>query len=125
VSARPHGLLLVLGIILAGWGLLLFFQGAYFAALFYGVPVPFFAAWVGQLPIWSFNVIDTVMVGVLVLAYYLDYKSRHRRGIRSARGSVGGWILLVLALFLIFAFLAYLGLNFAGLWTAFRHFWGF
>ena len=43
---------------LAIWAVFLFFQNTYFGAYFYGVPIPVWAAWVGQLPIWTFNLVD-------------------------------------------------------------------
>lgn len=120
-AARHHHLLLVLGLVLFLWGIFLFFQSAYFGAFFYGVPVPFWAAWVGLLPLWSFDAIDTVMVAVLVIVLLLSSHWLNRRVQHNSRGSAG-WALVVVGLFLVVAFLAALGFNLLGLWTLFKSF---
>jgi hypothetical protein len=125
---RHEQLLVVLGSVIAIWGIFLFFQSAYFGAGFYGVPVPSWAMWVGNLPIWTFNAVDTVMIAVLITSLLVAYYSspKHRRATRSSRGtsSIGGLVLLLVGLFLIFAFLFALGFNLAGLWTDFKGFFG-
>jgi phosphatidylserine synthase len=116
-------LLLVLGLVLAGWGILLFFENSYFAAGFYGVPVPFWAEWVAGLPLWWLDAVDTVMVAVLIVALVLSVHHAHRRrSVRSTRGSVGGTIVWILVLLVIISLLAYAGFTALGLWSSFKTF---
>jgi hypothetical protein len=115
-------LLTVLAAVLVAWGVLLFFENAYFASFFYGVATPVWAAWVGDLPVWGMDAIDTVMVAVFLLAIVLSAKKKHRSLRSTSRGSVSGWILLLVGLFLVGAFLYLAGFNLAGLWADFKGF---
>lgn len=121
MSDRHATILAVLSVVLTLWGVFLFFQSAYFGSFFYNVPTPWWAVWVGQIPIWWFDVIDTIMVAALIAAIILASEGPVRR-VRGARG-VGGWVLLLLGLFLLVAFLAGAGFTFLGLWGKFQSFW--
>lgn len=108
-AGAHHTFLLVLSLILAAWGFFLFFQGAYFSAGFYGVPVPFWAQWIGQLPLWAFDVIDTIMVAIVLLAFFLSRKASPRRMNQRGQGEVStvlAWLLvlgaLAVVLYLVF-----------------------
>jgi hypothetical protein len=117
-------LLLVFSLILASWGILLFFENSYFAAGFYGVVAPSWATWVGDVPLWWFNVIDSVMAAILIIAILLSVRKSRRRLHSASRGSVGGIVLVLVGLFLIAAMLFLLGFNLLGLWTDFKGFLG-
>ncbi|HEV2317955.1 MAG TPA: hypothetical protein VGV89_10350 [Thermoplasmata archaeon] len=143
MNSSHHTTYLVLSGVLTVWGILLFFQSAYFGANFYGVPIPWWAAWVGQLPIWSFDVIDTIAAVVLIALLIIERpKSSARHLHRSSNGSVaplfgrrlrrnssGGAASTALAWILFFVFMAIVlyavfGLNLAGLLTDLRGFLG-
>ncbi len=120
---QAHEVLLITSVLLGAWGFLLFFESAYFGAFFYGVPVPSWAAWVGELPIWSFNVIDTIMVTVAVIALVLAIRTRRKK---SQRGSAGAVALVLLGLALIaIASFWYWGVTLPDLINGFRGFLGF
>ena len=97
-----------LGAVAAIWGVFLVFENAYFAAPFYGVAVPIWAAWVGAFPTWSFDVIDTVaviaIVALFVLGYYDAKHKKRRMNSRGSGGTVLAWgIALVLIAVLLYA----------------------
>jgi hypothetical protein len=109
------------------WSAVGFFEGSYFAAGFYGVAVPSWAAWVGQLSLTDLNLIDTAFlviffVGIVVTYYWGSGVGRRLSGNR--RGSTGGTALAVLLIALGVAFLGYLGFTFLGLAGYFRSFFG-
>jgi hypothetical protein len=117
-------ILLAVSLVLAVWGILLFFESAYFAAGFYGVTAPIWTQWVGELPIWWLDAVDTVMVVLLIIAVVLTARhgSSRRRMSRSSGGSALAWVLALFAIFLIVAGLAYSGFTLTGLWTSFKGF---
>jgi hypothetical protein len=122
-------LLIVLSVILVAWGALGFFEGAYFASFFYGVPAPSWTLWVGQLPIWWLNAVDTAMAAVLILAIYLSFRSgrKHRASRRltsSTRAGGGSWAWTVIGILLLASVLGYLGLTLTGLMSSFLRFVG-
>lgn len=123
---RHHRVLVFISIALAAWGGLLFFESSYFAAGFYGVPVPSWAAWVGSLSVIDLNLIDTVFVAVFIagiIVSAVDWRSRRRRRISSSRrGSAGATVAIVIGLVLLAAFLGYLGLTALGIWQGVQHF---
>lgn len=131
-SGRRYGTLLaIFAAVLAVWGIVYFFEDAYFGALFYGVPVPSWAAWVGNLPIWTFNAIDTVIVAILFASLIVAYLAgRPKRRVRGTRGvgsvtyGVGGWLVLLVAFVLLFAFLYANGITLADLVSGVRGFFG-
>jgi hypothetical protein len=125
-------LLLVFTLILTVWVVLLFFENAYFGALFYGVAVPFWANWVGNLPVWWLNAVDTVMAIVLVAAIVVAWRSKkkdgresesrsRRRRTSSTRGSVASTALLAI---LVIAVLIVLGFTVTSFWSGVLHFFG-
>lgn len=122
---QEHRLLInVLLAVLAVWSILLFFESAYFGAGFYGFPVPSWDAWVGTLPIWTFNAIDTVMVAVLVAVVVLAAMASRRRRPSAQRGSLsGGAALALLAVILVVA-LSLAGFTALGLWGDVQRFFG-
>ncbi|HZY71348.1 MAG TPA: hypothetical protein VFF67_10285 [Thermoplasmata archaeon] len=127
---RPHGhpfIVAGLLVFIAGIGILVFFENAYFAAPFFGVPVPSWAAWVAVLPPWMLNVVDTAETGAVIALVILSveggetgpseyqqlraavrerHRRRGRRLRRASRGSVAGW---AIGLFLLVLVLAILG----------------
>jgi hypothetical protein len=117
-------LLLVTSLVLAGWGVLLFFQSAYFGAFFYGVQPPWWTAWVASWPIWAFNTIDTVMVVVLLIAIVLAASTAHGRKRNARGGGAAGTVLILLGLLLFAAFLGAIGFNLGGLATDLQRFLG-
>lgn len=119
-AGRHQHLLVVFGSILAAWGFFLFFQSAYFGALFYNYPIPSWALWVGQLPIWFFNAVDTVMVAILLLALWLEHRAAKRRW-GSGRGSATTTALLAVV---VLAILIFLGYTFQSFLAGVAHFFG-
>ncbi len=105
--SKKKEVLAITGVALAVWGFLLFFENAYFAAGFYGVNVPSWASWVGEIPIVWFNVIDTIAVVFVILAVVLTVRHRHRRTMGSrAIGAAGAALLLVFLVLLAVALFA-------------------
>ena len=64
---------------LVGWGALLFFENTYFAAFSFGFSPPVFVQWVGMVPWWVLNIIDTVAVAAIVAVFFL---LRRKKGAR-------------------------------------------
>ena len=119
--------LAVTGVGLAVWGFLLFFENAYFAAGFYGMSVPNWAAWVGDVPLVWFNVIDTIAVAFVILAVVLTARCRHRRRMASssrAIGAAGGVLLLVFLVLLAVALYVVLGLTLPAIFQDLKGFFG-
>lgn len=101
-----HEVVVGLTVALALWGILLFFENAYFAAPAFGVDPPIWSAWVAVLPFWSLNVIDTVALIALIALVLLARTPKARKmGSRgsSSVGAVVGW-LVILAVVAIVAF---------------------
>lgn len=96
-------ILLALSVGLGLWGILIIFENAYFAAPAYGVAVPYWAQWVGVLPLWSLDVVDTVALFLVVGLVVLSIHWGHARRIGS-RGT--GEISAILGWLVILAFLA-------------------
>jgi hypothetical protein len=110
-------ILWTLSAVLVGWGILLFFENSYFAAGFYGVTAPWWSDWVGSLPTWWLDAVDTVMVIVLVTAILLSVRKSHRRRLgHSTAGSIGSGVVWLIAIIVIIAILASVGFTALGLW---------
>ena len=75
--------LAVAGAFLGLYGIIAVIENAYFSAPFYGVTTPFWASWVGTLPLWSYDALDFLaLVGVVVLMFGATRKPK-RKGRRS------------------------------------------
>ena len=75
--------LAVAGTFLGLYGIIAVIENAYFSAPFYGVATPFWATWVGNLPLWSYDALDFLaLVGVVVLMFGATRKPK-RKGRRS------------------------------------------
>lgn len=119
---RPHGhpfIVAGLLVFIAAIGILVFFENAYFAAPFFGVPVPSWAAWVAILPPWMLNVVDTAETGAVIALVILSVegggtgpseyqqlraavRERHRRrGRRLRRATRGSAVWTAVALLLL------------------------
>jgi hypothetical protein len=120
---RHRRILWILGLAIGGWAVLLFFENSYFAANFYGVTVPSWATWVGQLSVTEINLIDTLFFAILIVSLVLGWYWGHRkRKLRnSGRGSVASTVLLLV---LVIAVLIVLGFTLTSFWSGVRHFFG-
>ena len=49
------------------YGFIIFFENSYFSAPFYGVQTPSWAEWVGAIPLWALDLIDTFALVALIL----------------------------------------------------------
>ena len=50
------------------YGFIIFFENSYFSAPFYGVQTPSWAKWVGVIPLWALDLLDTfALVGIILL----------------------------------------------------------
>ena len=123
--SKKKEVLAITGVGLAAWGFLLFFENAYFAAGFYGVNVPSWASWVGEIPIIWFNVIDTIAVVFVILAVVLTVRHRRRRKMGNrAIGAAGAVLLLVFLALLAVALYVVLGLTLPGIVQDLKGFFG-
>ena len=59
------------------YGFIIFFENSYFSAPFYGVQTPSWAEWVGVIPLWALDLIDTFALVAIIL---LIFSSKKRRG---------------------------------------------
>lgn len=59
------------------YGFIIFFENSYFSAPFYGVQTPSWAEWVGAIPLWGLDLLDTFALVAIIL---LIFSSRKRRG---------------------------------------------
>lgn len=59
------------------YGFIIFFENSYFSAPFYGVQTPSWAEWVGAIPLWALDLLDTFALVAIIL---LIFSSRKRRG---------------------------------------------
>jgi hypothetical protein len=108
-STRKEALVVV-AVGLAIWGVFLFFQNSYFGSFFFDVPTPFWAAWVGQVPLWAFNVIDTFAVALIVVGLIIELSGRSkRRSIRAShRGSAVTGALVALVVLVVLGALLFI-----------------
>ena len=60
------------------YGFIIFFENSYFSAPFYGVQTPSWAEWVGVIPLWALDLIDTFALVAIILLIYSSKKRRRR-----------------------------------------------
>jgi len=124
-SKVNFGFGVVLGILL----LLEVLFGAVDLAPSVGYHVPAALVWIENIPLADSLWFDSSF-GILFLAWlvfsYTERRQLRGRSMRSPRGGVAtGLVLLLLALFLIGAFLyAFFGMNLSTIWTSFKGFLG-
>lgn len=58
------------------YGFIIFFENSYFSAPFYGVQTPFWAEWIGAIPLWGLDLLDTF---ALVAIIFLIIPARRRK----------------------------------------------
>lgn len=99
----------VLSGVIAAWGVLIFFENTFFAAPAFGVAAPSWSTWVGNIPFWLLNVIDTIgvaaIIGVIAVQAWMRRKGRKR----NSRGSGAVWT--IVGLILLAVVLALIGIT--------------
>jgi hypothetical protein len=137
-TERRHRLVLVLlGLGVGIWGVLIFFENAYFGAGFFGVSPPSWSAWIATLSFTELNLIDTlgvvlVTAGIILYVYWAHKANtaQRRRTSRNSRGAGAVAALFGLVLFVLFlALLVYVlyhygGITLSSLWCSFNGFIG-
>ena len=61
------------------YGFIIFFENSYFSAPFYGVQTPSWAKWVGAIPLWALDLIDTVALVAIILLIIPSKRRKKRR----------------------------------------------
>jgi hypothetical protein len=89
--------ILALSIGLGAWGFFLVVENAWFAAPAFNVSPPFWAAWVGQIPIWGTLLIDTIAVAAIIALLLLERTRQHRHRLAARGVGAIGAILILLA----------------------------
>ena len=68
------------------YGIVAVVENAYFSAPFFGVATPSWAAWVGLLPLWSYDALDFLaLVGVIILFFGATRKKKLKKKARRPR----------------------------------------
>lgn len=111
----------VLSGVIVVWGILIFFENTFFAAPAFGVAAPSWSTWVGQIPFWLLNVIDTIgvaaIIGVVAVQAWMKHTARKRV---NRRGSGAVWT--IVGLVLLAVVLTLLGLTLPVLWSTLHRF---
>ena len=68
----------IAAVFLGVYGFIIFFENSYFSAPFYGVQTPSWAEWVGAIPLWALDLIDTFAL-VAIILLIIPSKRRKKR----------------------------------------------